>query len=46
MNDDHDLHQTPPPSRWLYTLVIFMTLLIIAAFLAVLYGIAMTAKEL
>lgn len=46
MHDDHDIPQAPPPSRWLYTLVIFMTLLIIAAFLAVLYGLAMTAQDL
>ncbi len=46
MTDDHNIPPTPPPSRWLYTLVIFMTLLIIAAFVAVLYGMAMTAQKL
>lgn len=46
MQPDHDIKPPPPPSRWLYTLVIFMTLAVIAAFLAVIYGLAVTVRQL
>ena len=41
-----DIPPPPPPSKWLYVLVIGMTAAIIVAFVAVIYGMAMTAQKL
>lgn len=46
MQPDHDFPPPTPPSKWLYVLVVCMTAAIIIAFLAVIYGLAMTAQEL
>ncbi len=41
-----DFPPPEPPSKWLYVLVICMTAALVVAFLAVIYGMAMTAQKL
>ena len=42
----YDFQPPPPPSKWLYALVIAMTAAIIIALIALVYGLALTVQQL